>query len=117
MRVLVGAMVRRSGRLRAFFSRIAGVDPVALEDCPATDRIWAAQLGFSLVLNFVVVFGLTYYSVGYFLGEVHVRVFVALMVAAVLTTFDRALFQFDWFTVALLHEARDLDPDRASPLR
>lgn len=103
--------------MRTFFCRVAGVDPVALEDCPATDRIWAAQLGFSLVLNFVVVFGLTYYSVGYFLGEVHVRVFVALMVAAVLTTFDRALFQFDWFTVALLHEARDLDPDRASAFR
>lgn len=103
--------------MRAILCRVAGVDPVALEDCPATDRIWAAQLGFSLILNFVVVFGLTYYSVGYFLGEGHVRVFVAFMVAAVLTTFDRALFQFDWFTVALLHEARDLDPDRASPFR
>lgn len=103
--------------MRTFFVRIAGVDPVALEDCPATDRVWVAQLGFSLVLNFVVVFGLTYYSVGYFLGEVYARVFVALVVAAVVTTFDRALFQFDWFTVALLHEARDLDRDRSAPLR
>ncbi|WP_422002578.1 DUF4407 domain-containing protein [Reyranella sp.] len=83
------------------------MDPVALEDCPGTDRIWAAQVGFSLVLNFVVVFGLTYYAVGYFLGELYVRIFVALLVAAVLTSFDRALFQFDWFTVALLQEARE----------
>lgn len=93
------------------------MDPVVLEDCPATDRVWAAQLGFSLALNFIVVFGLTYYSVGYFLSEVHTRVFVAFMVAAVLTSFDRALFQFDWFTVALLHEARDLDRERTSSLR
>ncbi len=103
--------------MQAFFCRVAGVDPVALEDCPATDRVWAAQLGFSLILNFVVVFGLTYYSVGYFLGETYVRIFVAFVVAAVLTTFDRALFQFDWFTVALLHEARDLDRDRAGLFR
>lgn len=113
----VGTMVRRSGRVRAFFCRIAGVDPVALEDCPATDRVWAAQLGFSLLLNFVVVFGLTYYSIGYFLGEIYARVFVAFMVAAVVTTFDRALFQFDWFTVALLHEAHDLDRGRNAPWR
>ncbi|GEP61656.1 DUF4407 domain-containing protein [Reyranella soli] len=103
--------------MRAFFCKIAGVDPVALEDCPATDRVWAAQLGFSLLLNFVVVFGLTYYSIGYFLGEIYARVFVAFIVAAVVTTFDRALFQFDWFTVALLHDARDLDRDRNTPLR
>ncbi len=103
--------------MRAVFCKIAGVDPVALEDCPATDRVWAAQLGFSLLLNFVVVFGLTYYSIGYFLGEIYARVFVAFMVAAVVTTFDRALFQFDWFTVALLHEARDLDRDHTGPWR
>lgn len=103
--------------MRAFVCRIAGVDPVALESCPATDRIWAAQLGFSLVLNFMVVFGLTYYSVGYFVPDFPVRVFVALMVASVLTTFDRALFQFDWFTVALLHEARDLDHGRTASFR
>ncbi|MBY0320958.1 MAG: DUF4407 domain-containing protein [Reyranella sp.] len=93
------------------------MDPAVLEDCPATDRIWAAQLGFSLILNFIVVFGLTYYSVGYFLGEFHVRLFVALVVAAVLMTFDRALFQFDWFTVALLHEARDVDREHSASLR
>lgn len=103
--------------MRAFFCRIAGVDPVALEDCPGTDRIWAAQVGFSLVLNFVVVFGLTYYSVGYFIGEFYVRMLVALVVAAVLTTFDRALFQFDWFTVALLHEARDFERQQMTLLQ
>lgn len=103
--------------MRKFFCRIAGVDPVALEDCPGTDRIWAAQVGFSLILNFVVVFGLTYYSVGYFINELYVRIFVALLVAAVLTSFDRALFQFDWFTVALLHEARDAERHSATPLQ
>lgn len=103
--------------MRKFFCRMAGVDPVALEDCPGTDRIWAAQVGFSLILNFVVVFGLTYYSVGYFIAELYVRIFVALVVAGVLMTFDRALFQFDWFTVALLHEARDFERHPASPLQ
>lgn len=103
--------------MQALFCKFAGVDPVALEDCPATDRVWAAQLGFSLLLNFVVVFGLTYYSIGYFLGEIYARVFVAFMVAAVVTTFDRALFQFDWFTVALLHEAREFGRDHNAPWR
>jgi uncharacterized protein YlxW (UPF0749 family) len=95
--------------LHRLFCRIAGVDPVALEDCPNTDRIWAAQLGFSLVLNFLLLFGLTFYSVGYFLPELYARVLVALVVASVLTMFDRALFQFDWFTVALLQDVRDLN--------
>ena len=95
--------------MHRLFCRIAGVDPVALEDCPNTDRIWAAQLGFSLVLNFLLLFGLTFYSVGYFLPELYARVLVALIVAAVLTMFDRALFQFDWFTVALLQDVRDLN--------
>lgn len=104
-------------RVRAFFSRIAGVDPVALEDCPATDRVWVAQLGFSLLLNFVVVFGLTYYSIGYFVAEIYTRVFVAFIVASVITTFDRALFQFDWFTISLLNEARDRGLTGTAPLR
>ncbi len=95
--------------MHRLFCRIAGVDPVALEDCPNTDRIWAAQLGFSLVLNFLLLFGLTFYSVGYFLPELYARVLVALVVAAVLTMFDRALFQFDWFTVALLQDVRELN--------
>lgn len=93
--------------MHRLFCRIAGVDPVALEDCPNTDRIWAAQLGFSLILNFFLLFGLTFYSVGYFLPELYARVLVAFVVAAVLTMFDRALFQFDWFTVAMLQDVRD----------
>ena len=95
--------------MHRLFCRIAGVDPVVLEDCPNTDRIWAAQLGFSLVLNFLLLFALTFYSVGYFLPEVYARLLVAFVVAAVLTMFDRALFQFDWFTVALLQDVRDLN--------
>ena len=95
--------------MHKLFCRIAGVDPVVLEDCPNTDRIWATQLGFSLVLNFVLLFGLTFYSVGYFLPEVFARVLIAFVVAAVLTMFDRALFQFDWFTVALLRDAWDVN--------
>ncbi len=95
--------------MQRLFWRIAGVDPVSLEDCPNTDRIWAAQLGFSLVLNFLLLFGLTFYSVGYFLPELYARSLVAFVVASVLTMFDRALFQFDWFTVALLQDARELD--------
>jgi hypothetical protein len=100
--------------VRRLLCKIAGVDPGALEECPRTDSIWAAQLGLSLVLNFLLVFGLTLYSVGYFLPELPTRVLVALVVAAVLVMFDRALFQFDWFTIALLQEVQELNPHRAT---
>ena len=100
--------------MHRLFCRIAGVDPDALEDCPNTDRIWAAQLGFSLVLNFFLLFALTFYSVGYFLPELYARVLVAFVVASVLTMFDRALFQFDWFTVALMQDVRD--PNRRTTI-
>ncbi|MBV8187453.1 MAG: DUF4407 domain-containing protein [Alphaproteobacteria bacterium] len=103
--------------MHRLFCRIAGVDPAALEECPVTDRIWAAHLGLALVLNFFVVFGLTLYSVGYFLPELYSRVLVALVVAAVLMMFDRALFQFDWFTVAMLHEVRELHRGRKTLLQ
>jgi hypothetical protein len=38
-------------------------------------------------------------------------------VAAVLVMFDRALFQFDWFTITLLHEVQDLHRRRVSRLQ
>ena len=115
--VFPGAWIRRSTELNRWLCRIGGVDPVTLENCPATDRIWAAQLGVSLLLNFVLVFGLTYYSVGYFVPQVYARVIVALVIASVLLLFDRALFQFDWFTAAALREVRHLNAQNRSELQ
>ena len=34
---------------------IAGVDRDTLKTCPATDKLWAAHLGFALCLSFIVV--------------------------------------------------------------
>lgn len=103
--------------MRRLLCRIAGVDPIALEDCPRTDRIWAAQLGLSLFLNFLLVLGLTLYSIGYFIPEIATRVLVAVVVAAVLMMFDRALFQFDWFTITLLQEVQQLHRQQATQLQ
>ena len=39
---------------------IAGVDRATLATCPATDKVWAAHLGFSLCLSFIVVLGISF---------------------------------------------------------
>jgi len=54
-------------------------------------------LGFSLILSFTVIFGITYYSTGYVLTNPVARAAVSLVVALTIFMFDRALFQSDWF--------------------
>ena len=44
---------------------IAGVDRATLATCPVTDKVWAAHLGFSLVLSFTVVLGISFHATGY----------------------------------------------------
>ncbi|MCK7474321.1 MAG: hypothetical protein MZV49_13865 [Rhodopseudomonas palustris] len=52
---------------------IAGVDRETLATCPPTDRIWAAHLGVSLCLSFVVVFGISFHATGYMISDVRLQ--------------------------------------------
>lgn len=76
---------------------IAGVDRELIARCPPTDRIWAMQIGFSLCLSFLVVFGVSYYALGYIVGSTPLRASIAVVIALTVMMFDRALFQSDWF--------------------
>ncbi|PZA12794.1 DUF4407 domain-containing protein [Rhodopseudomonas palustris] len=83
--------------LRGLLYFIAGVDRELIARCPPTDRIWAMQIGFSLCLSFLVVFGVSYYALGYIVGSMPLRSSIAAVIALTVMMFDRALFQSDWF--------------------
>jgi hypothetical protein len=79
---------------------IAGVDYETLLRCPKTDRLWAAHLGFSLILSFLVVGAITYHATSYVVSNVPARIAVSAVVALTISMFDRALYQADWFLQA-----------------
>src|SRR5690242_18059412 len=83
--------------LRRTLYHIAGVDQQTLATCPATDRIWAAHLGFSLCLSFIVVLGIAFHAPGYIIPELWVRFLVSLVFALTVFMFARAFYQSDWF--------------------
>ena len=60
---------------------IAGVDRETLATCPPTDRIWAAHLGVSLCLSFIVVFGITFHATSYMIADVRYQVATSLVIA------------------------------------
>lgn len=98
---------------------IAGADKEILKDCPRTDQIWVTHIGLMLVLTFFVVSGITYLSFDYIAAietefndetnkiefgstERNIRssiigILIAAVVALVITLFDRAIFQSDWY--------------------
>ncbi|KIZ41479.1 MULTISPECIES: DUF4407 domain-containing protein [Rhodopseudomonas] len=76
---------------------IAGVDRKTLASCPATDKMWATHLGFSLCLSFVVVLGVSFHATGYMIVGVGTRLLVSVVIALTVLMFDRALCQSDWF--------------------
>jgi len=84
---------------------IAGIDGKLIASCPDTDKMWVRQLGYSLCLSFIVVFGVSVYSLGYIIPELWLRIPVALVIALTLFLFDRALFQSDWFTQTAAQDA------------
>ncbi|HEY0327903.1 MAG TPA: DUF4407 domain-containing protein [Rhodopseudomonas sp.] len=83
--------------IRTALNFIAGVDRKTLESCPATDKMWAAHLGFSLCLSFVVVLGISFHATGYMIADVGTRLLAAVVIALTVLMFDRALCQSDWF--------------------
>jgi hypothetical protein len=83
--------------IRTILNFVAGVDRKTLESCPATDKMWAAHLGFSLCLSFVVVFGISFHATGYMIDDIGTRALAALVIALTVLMFDRALCQSDWF--------------------
>ena len=101
---------------------IAGVDRATLATCPVTDKVWAAHLGFSLVLSFTVVLGISFHATGYVIADPWVRLLAATVVALTVFMFDRALYQSDWFYQGILQRGFDPAgpddrPDRWRPLR
>jgi hypothetical protein len=76
---------------------IAGVDRKTLATCPATDKMWATHLGFSLCLSFIVVLGVSFHATGYMNIGVTTRLLVSIVIALTVLMFDRALCQSDWF--------------------
>ena len=101
---------------------IAGVDRPTLTACPVTDKVWAAHLGFSLVLSFTVVLGISFHATGYVIADPWVRLLAATVVALTMFMFDRALYQSDWFYQGILQRGFDPAgpddrPDRWRPLR
>jgi len=83
--------------IRTVLNFVAGVDRKTLETCPATDKMWAAHLGFSLCLSFLVVLGVSFHATGYMIDDITTRALVALVIALTVLMFDRALCQSDWF--------------------
>jgi hypothetical protein len=81
---------------------VAGVDRQTLATCPATDKVWAAHLGFSLCLSFIVVLGVAFHATGYMITDPSVRALASLVIALTVFMFDRALYQSDWFYQGLL---------------
>ncbi|WP_022723485.1 DUF4407 domain-containing protein, partial [Rhodopseudomonas sp. B29] len=76
---------------------IAGVDRKTLDSCPASDKLWAAHLGASLCLSFIVVLGVSFHASGYMIESVTTRLLVSSVIALTVLMFDRALCQSDWF--------------------
>ena len=83
--------------IRNALYQIAGIDRETLARCPATDKLWAAHLGFSLLLSFTVVLGITFHATGYVIANPWLRLLAAAVVALTVFMFDRALYQSDWF--------------------
>lgn len=104
--------------LSRVFYYIAGIDREILSKCPATDKLWAAHLGFSLILAFIVVFGISFHATGYVISEMPMRVLVSGIVALTVFMFDRAIYQSDWFSQGLLVVGnREQGIDRRRALR
>ena len=102
-----------------FFRLIAATDEDVIGDCPKADQIWAVHIGCMLCLTFVVLFVITYLSFDYIgatsmsfdettnkisFGKVNrnwqtisIGMILALVIALIVTLFDRAIYQSDWF--------------------
>ena len=48
--------------VQKFARQVAAIDESLLSECPQADKTWANHIGYALILTFVVVFGLVFYS-------------------------------------------------------
>src|SRR6185503_7433255 len=94
---------------------IAGVDRDTLKTCPATDKLWAAHLGFALCLSFIVVLGISFHATGYMIADPLMRGAASLVIALTVFMFDRALYQSDWFYQGLLWQSGSPGEREAGP--
>ncbi len=106
-------------QIRKIARGVAAIDENLLDECPASDKIWANHIGYTLSLTFVVLFGIVFYSMTYIDGA-HVifdaqsnsikldshpfsyldylrYALIALIIALIIFLFDRAFYQSDWF--------------------
>jgi len=108
--------------INQFARKVAAIDNKMLESCPNKDKIWATQIGYALMLTFIVLFGITFYSMTIMhggdilfdaetksikfdtqvigVGEYVLYGVIAMIVALVVVLFDRAFYQSDWFMQA-----------------
>jgi len=109
-------------KINQFARRVAAVDEKMIERCPNKDKIWATQIGYALMLTFVVLFGISFYSMTIMhggdilfdvetksikfdtqvitIGEYVTYVIVGMVAALIVTLFDRTFYQSDWFMQA-----------------
>jgi Domain of unknown function (DUF4407) len=97
---------RRQRSAAQLFYRVAGIDPEVIARCPGSDRLWGIQLGVSLLIGFIFVFSLSYYSLGYLLEYEPEKLLIAALIASIVFMFDRALFQSDWFYMGAVQQIR-----------
>ena len=106
-------------KLNRFARRVAAMDEKILENCPPKDKIWATQIGYALMVTFVVIWGIAFYSMTIFHGadvtldienlslefntsvigyaEYVMYATIAAVVALLIFFTDRAFYQSDWF--------------------
>jgi hypothetical protein len=106
--------------LQKFARQVAAIDESLLNECPQADKNWANHIGYALMLTFIVVFGLVFYSLltidgAKIIYDVQTNAVkmetnshevwsyvsfgvVAVVIALILFLFDRAFYQSDWFS-------------------
>ena len=88
------------------FRKIAGIDEKLLEELPYDDTVWMAQIGIVLLVSYMFVFSVIYFSLDYivqsggFVGG-WMTVFVSFLLTTLTVLMDRAFIMGDWYNGSL----------------